>query len=267
MMFPLRLLCAILLLTGITNASVPAIESEPYGMYEDDVVPVTPEGMQEEVPAVVIAKSPLEPVYLERPEWGDYPLYKLDSVLFAPYESPFPVSIEDRFDGFIWHHPNNKTHHNLMRSLVSGLFTFDGYVKLPRGIFVKLGALIGVNSRYLRRVGIDVQFGKYWEGIGAVRFGLFADDPGIGGDFWVIYKNRFKWMTTLEISAFRDHEICESVFSRSEYFREQYKPAIKWLNRFFVLGTFYISCGVEHIHGIRNTRSATQGFIGFGSSI
>lgn len=193
-------------------------------------------------------------------------------VCYAPYDGPFPVSIESRFDGFVWHHPqieryeylsgNWPVSHALTRAaFLDNSFTFSGYVKLPRYWFFKLGTVIGGGCGFLRRVGIDLQLGKYWPGWGAVRFGLFADELGIGADYWVIYRNRFKWLTTLEIATFTDRNF----FAHDE--GRRLRPSVKWLNRFFIIGNFYISAGVEHVNGLNRCKHLTQGFIGFGSTI
>lgn len=193
-------------------------------------------------------------------------------VCFAPYDGPFPVSIESRFDGFVWHSLHNDAFQwggtNLQRAhalaraaFLDNSFTFSGYVKLPRYWFFKLGTVIGGGCGFLRRVGIDLQFGKYWPGWGAVRFGLFADELGVGADYWVIYRNRFKWLTTLEIATFTDRNFLAYDEDR------RLRPSVKWLNRFFLIGNFYISAGVEHLNGLNRCRNLTQGFIGFGSTI
>jgi hypothetical protein len=175
--------------------------------------------------------------------------------LFAPYDGPFPVSLEARFEGFFGH-----LLQRLSDPLLSSLFTFNGYIKLPHLFFMKVGTVLGERHRCLQRAAVDLQFGRYWPEWGAVRAGLFADGLGVGGDFWVIYRNRFKWMTTLEVSTFCDQR-------RFSFGFDTVRPSVKWLNRFFVYGTFFISAGVEHIHGRHGLCSVTQGFIGFGTTI
>ncbi len=145
-------------------------------------------------------------------------------------------------------------------------YTLNGYVIRDNDFFFKSGiSVIGstVHARYSKlhfeRTGINLQVGKYWEGIGAIRVGLLYDGPGIGGDLWLIYKDRFKWLTTLEFAANRVH---------GGYHYRDFKPFVKWLNRFFIFDTFYISGGINHFGGsMRFDNARTQGFIGFGSTI
>ncbi len=225
----------LLLLTAYSSGAAPIEEGYPEPMLEEEIA--AEEASGEDL-------SPRE---------------RVDSVFFAPYDGPFPVSLEARFDGFLVHHPNYREHAHFLSPILSNSFAFNGYVKLPRYFLFKIGTVIGGAAGCIRRVGIDLQGGKYWPEYGAVRFGLFAGDIGVGGDYWVIYRNRFKWLTTVEVAAFCDHNFL--------FFRYSFSPSVKWLNRFFVTGTFFISCGVEHIHGLRGCASVTQGFLGFGSTI
>ncbi len=190
-----------------------------------------------------------------------------NNVLFAPYESPLAISLESRFDGYVWHHPDYKHHHETMGSQLSFAYAFNGYIKHENHFFSKMGMFFGAGTHHIKRVGIDLQFGKYG---GALRFGFLNDGIGIGGDFWLIYKDRFKWLTTLELSASRDQQILSShYFDRVHYYHDtEYKPFVKWLNRLFVYNRFYISFGIDHINCSNHSgRSLTQGFVGFGSTI
>ena len=181
------------------------------------------------------------------------------TTFFAPYDGPLPVSIESRLDGIIWRRPNwpGEIEDRLN-------WNFKGYVKFGRGIFLKTGASVFASrvtyyDRFHERVGVDVQLGKYWHAIGAVRVGLFYDGPGIGADYWVIYKERFKWLTTLELAANKVH---------GGYHYDSFKPFVKWLNRFFVYGGIYISFGINHLGDTKSFKnSRTQGFLGFGATI
>lgn len=193
------------------------------------------------------------------------PAIAYSRTLFAPYDGPFPVSLETRFEGFFAHHPRFSNLRFEVPPSLSSLFTFNGYIKLPHLFFMKLGTVLGERHGCLQRAAVDLQVGRYWPEWGAVRFGLFADGLGIGGDFWVIYRNRFKWMTTLELSAFCDQRRWS--FGHETHRFDSLRPSVKWLNRFFVYGTFFISAGIEHIHGRHGLCSANQGFIGFGSTI
>ncbi len=187
-----------------------------------------------------------------------------DGVFFAPYDGLYPVSIETRFDGIV------ENHHDCFDT-VKDIFAykFNGYIKFGRGFFFKQGVeIVGTKVGSIdwhdrcifERVGIDLQFGKYWDGIGAVRVGMFSDGPGIGGDYWLIYKNRFKWLTTLEFSG--------SKVNRFFGDHGRFRPLITWLNRFFVWENLYISGGFHLLGDSKMFKQAiNQGFIGFGVSI
>lgn len=182
---------------------------------------------------------------------------------FAPYDGPFPVSLESRFEGIVAHHP---TCHNVVRDVFD--WNFKGYIKYGCGWFGKLGTEvvslkirdIGWDRRcIIQRVGVDLQLGKYWHGIGAIRFGLFSGGPGIGGDYWLIYR-RFKWLTTLEFSGNKIH----GCFDNDDKFR----PLLKWLNRLFVVDGIYISFGINHFGDSKTfERARTQAFLGFGAAV
>lgn len=189
-------------------------------------------------------------------------------VSFAPYESEIPISLEFRFDGFIWHRPRDLC---FIKDIFN--FNFNGYVKYENSYFMKVGTSLFASScnvydgercydRFFHeRGGVDLQFGKYWDRMGAVRLGIFYNGPGIGGDYWVIYSNWFKWLTTLEIAG-------NHVHGGYQYDEKKFKPFIKWLNRFFYYDTFFISFGINHFadsHKFEAPR--TQGFLGFGSTI
>ncbi len=184
---------------------------------------------------------------------------KAHEVFFAPYEGPFPVSIESRFDGYVWHDFDSRPTH-----LAHTSFAFNGYVRYPDTNYLfKFGTFIEGWSRSVRRVGIDLQFGKYWEDTGALRIGLMYDGIGIGGDYWLVYKDRFKLLTTLEGGTLLPND-CDYYF-----YGHRFKPFIRWSNRLFVFSTLYLSFGIDHIHcsSEHSPFSFTQGFIGFGSTI
>lgn len=177
-------------------------------------------------------------------------------VLFAPYEGPYPVSLEARLDGSIFEcsHWNN-TDWPAGRSS----FMFHGYVKDPEcALFMKLGTFFAHSHGCVGRIGVDLQIGKYWDSIGALRGGFMYDGMGIGADYWLIYKERFKWLTTLEGGALWGRRIW--------YDDRSFVPFVRWSNRLFMFGTFYLSCGVEHVAPSHNS-SYSQGFIGFGSTV
>lgn len=182
-------------------------------------------------------------------------------VFFAPYEGPYPVTLEARFDGYPWHHPAFKKHHDCHWSYLSTAFTLNGYVRLPHNFFYTIGTFLGGGDRHLRMVDVSFQIGKYWHDIGALRGGLMYDGIGIGGDYWLIHKDRFKWLTTLEGGA-RDDISCS--FGRSD---RHLRPFVRWSNRVIVFSTLYISFGIDHIHRTQHPGSITQGFLGFGSTI
>ncbi len=182
---------------------------------------------------------------------------------FAPYDGLYPVSLDSRFEGVVARHPKCFDDYKDVFN-----YNFKGYIKLGNGFFLKEGvSLAFVKANYLSwserclyiQAGIDIQLGKYWDGIGAIRAGLFENGPGIGADYWLIYK-RFKWLTTLEFSGNR---------IRGCYtYDDKFKPLVKWLNRFFIVSNLYISFGVNYLGGSKTfERAKTQAFIGFGSSI
>lgn len=181
------------------------------------------------------------------------------TTFFAPYDGPFPVSIDSRTDGIVWRHQN------CFPEVEDRLnWNFKGYVRYNHGIFMKLGTSLILSrvprfDKHFERAGVDLQFGKYWQGYGAFRIGLFYDGFGVGGDYWAIYKDRFKWLTTLELATNKVH---------GGFHHDSTKLLVKWLNRFFVYGGIYISAGINHLTGSRHfDTSLTQGFIGFGAAI
>ncbi len=187
-------------------------------------------------------------------QWGTF---------FAPYDGLYPVSTDLRIEGVVARHPECYGDFKDVYDI-----NFKEYLKYGNGYFSKFGfSIVGVKVNQLnwsdrciiQRVGVDFQFGKYWDGIGAVRVGIFASGPGIGADYWLIYR-RFKWLTTLEFSGNRIHGC---------YFHDdKFKPLLKWLNRFFIVGNLYISFGVNHLGDSKTFENArTQAFIGFGTSI
>ena len=186
-----------------------------------------------------------------------------DGVFFAPYDWLYPVSIEARFDGIFAHRPQCN---GIGRDVFN--YKLNGYIQYGNGFFGKLGTeIVFMKISHIdwsgrcvfERVGIDLQFGKYWEGIGAVRGGLLSDGPGIGGDYWLVYKDCFKWLTTLEFSGNKIH---------GGYEYDRFRPQVKWLNRFFVWQNLYVSAGMYHLGDSKTfERPITQGFIGFGTSL
>ncbi len=182
---------------------------------------------------------------------------------FAPYEGPFPVALDTRFDGVVIHRPR---YDDDVKDVFN--FSFKGYIRLGKGFFEKIGTEIislkvpdrGWHERCLiQRAGVDLQFGYYWQNVGALRLGLFANGPGIGGDYWLMH-NRFKWLTTLELSG-------NSLHGAFDY-DTKLRFLVKWLNRVFVFGGTYISFGVYHIGDAKGIdRAQTQAFLGFGAAI
>ena len=182
---------------------------------------------------------------------------------FAPYDGPYPVSLDNRFEGIVAHHPK-------CFDEVKDVFNwnFKGYLKFGNGWFEKLGAeVVGLKVRdigwdrrcIIQRVGVDLQIGKYWPCWGAVRFGLFASGPGIGADYWLIYR-RFKWLMTLEFSGNKIHGCFD--------YDDKLRPLLKWLNRLFIYEGIYISFGINHFGDTKFfERPRTQAFLGFGVAV
>ncbi len=185
------------------------------------------------------------------------------NTFFAPYDGPYPVSLDTRFEGIVARHPSC---FNELKDVFD--FNFKGYIKYGNGWFSKLGVnIVSVKIDHLdwserciiQRPGVDLQFGKYWPCYGALRFGLFSSGPGIGGDYWLIYR-RFKWLTTLEFSGNKFHGCYEN--------DGKFRPLIKWLNRLFIFDGAYISIGVNHLADSKTfERARTQVFLGFGAAV
>lgn len=186
---------------------------------------------------------------------------------FAPYEGPFPVSLDIRLDWYPWHHQACDWLAETHRSFLGSSFAFTGYVRFPNNFFYLMGTDIALESkrnweRYQRgRVDVNFQIGKYWADRGALRVGFMYDGFGVGGDLWLIHKDRLKWLTTLEAGIRPDF-----VYKEDCGWDKSSSSFIRWSNRLFPFINLYISFGVDHLHRSRGG-SITQGFIGFGSSI
>ena len=144
---------------------------------------------------------------------------------FAPYDKERGFSLDSRFEG---NFSMDKG------SYVKKAFALDinGYYKGESGWFGKLGVSTFIHSD-IRHIPLpNLQVGKYWKGIGALRFGLFNGFPLIGGDYWVMY-DRFKWLTTLEPLIFITKG-CPGV-------------GVTWLNRFFLTDELYVSTGINYV--------------------
>jgi hypothetical protein len=126
-------------------------------------------------------------------------------------------------------------------------FALNGYYKWESGIFTQFGLEVGLLDfcgRFASTVPYpNLQIGKYVDGIGAIRVGLFNGFPGIGADYWIMY-DRFKWLTTVEVLGTKSHG--------------DFSFGARWLNRFFVTDHAYILAGVDHF------QKRSQGFIGLG---
>lgn len=131
------------------------------------------------------------------------------SPYFAPYDGPGPISLENRIHGYPWHHHNSgkyhhvaledigdsshpwsnlntKKHNYVRRAWLGWSYSFNGYMRIKNNFFIKQDIYVGVASSHIRRVGFELQFGKYWPAKGALRFGWMFEGIGLGGDFWLM---------------------------------------------------------------------------------
>ncbi len=166
---------------------------------------------------------------------------------FAPYDKERGFSLDTRFGGTF-----------LKDSFESNAFIFildiNGYYKGSSGWFGKLGVNSYISRNSFRQLPLplpNLQVGRYREGVGAFRFGLFHGFPGVGGDYWLMY-DRFKWLTTLETSWY--------IWPRG---RDGIVFNINWLNRFFLTDEFYISGGISYF-AEEELRGITFGSLGIG---
>jgi phospholipid/cholesterol/gamma-HCH transport system substrate-binding protein len=117
---------------------------------------------------------------------------------------------------------------------------------------VAIPELIGTiesTERVLDQFKFGFQFGKIYKDL-AFRFGLFENTVGMGVDFDIPFgTDKFRWVTSLEMFDFRGRDRVDDD-----------RPHLKWLNRVFLLRSFYLAFGADDFVSRRNA----NGFFGAG---
>ena len=123
-----------------------------------------------------------------------------------------------------------------------------GYVDLHlypgNDLFCTVGAAAGLPG-----TALNLQLGKLFDNIFAVRAGVFENSLGAAVDYNIQFNDRFRWLTTLELSDFAG---CNRECDES--------PHLKWLNRFFLGKNLYIDVGADNFTSHQNA----SGFVGIG---
>jgi hypothetical protein len=129
---------------------------------------------------------------------------------------------------------------------------FDGYLTSESGYFLLAGL---VHNRF-RDIDVsetrpNVQVGAYWQGNGALRFGMFQGGPGAALDYWLSYE-RLQWLTSVEVFG-------SKLDNDYRYFYKDLdrRPFVRWLNRIFLTDHLYFTFGLNHFYD-------TTGFAGIG---
>ena len=172
---------------------------------------------------------------------------------FAPYDKERGFGFDAHFEGNMAFNREKKNGRAFGIPVKVGdpdffSFALNGYYKWESGIFTKFG--VNVYAMPIFKTVLfplplpNLQIGKYYDDIGALRVGLFNGMPGIGGDYWLL-NGKLKLLTTGEIFGAKPKHGDIILGAR-------------WLNRLFVTDKIYFTGGIQHFGG------SSFGFLGLG---